>query len=423
MAEEQTQQTAERQASRRLVLTLFTAGAAATVVPLAADRLRRDRNQPGRAAGKQRPIQVYGGSDSNGARVTTLKVWAARPRTKGLTATYQGVGERSTDQYTEIQNLLAAAPETTDLLVVDAEYLPGLVAAGQVAEFSGRGRGWLVDELGCIGNVARRCEQQGKLYAVPLNTDLPMLAFDTSRIARADQPRLRTLGQLRGSDFWLAALELARNSSGPPESRRLLLQNGEYEGFSACLTELIAAFGTGGPPGAVPDGTVPRTVLDRIREHFLASSFRLAGRGDEEATFNALQDQQVVAARLWPSQCRSLAQDVPKQEAGAPNYTFVPIPGGVLGGQVVAVGRRSTMREQSQELAEYLAAAASQLRLNYNGGYVPTLAELYVDDQLRRELYDVGAEQIEGCVLRPSRPDYADWSDDFREKTRSYLLS
>lgn len=408
------------QVNRRLLLSTLGLGAAATGGLLAWDRFRGEPDEP-EATGPLRPIRVHGGADSNDARAATLKVWAGRPRSRrqGLSAAYHDVGERSTDQLAQIQNLLAATPETVDLLIVDAEYLPELVAAGQVAEFPGRNRDWLADELGCLGNVARRCEQQGKIFALPLNTDLPVLAFDASRIAPKDQGLLRDLGKQRGSDFWRTALDLAKRSTGPEGSRRLLLQHGEYEGFTACLTELIAAFG---PAGAAPDGPAAHDALDRIRKVFPAAMFQLTGPGDEEATFTALQDRKVVAARLWPAQCRSLTRDIPEQESGAPTYTFVPIPGGVLGGQVVAVGRRSTMRGHSHGLAEYLAQAASQLSLHYNGGYVPTLAELFLDDRLRRDLYDVGAEQIEGCVLRPSRADYAKWSDKFREDARLSLL-
>jgi multiple sugar transport system substrate-binding protein len=401
--------------NRRIFLSLAVAGVGGLGLPRAWNALvGSDDDNPGRSAG-QRPIQVYGGTDNNRSRKRILQVWGGRPRVHalGLTAEYRPVGDRSTDQIDHIRNLLAADPASADLLVIDAEYLPGLVAAGQVAEFSGQNQDWLLNDLGCIGSVAGRCVEQDKVYAVPLNTDVPMLVFDDSRVT--DQKALAGLGKRRGSDFWTAALALSHN--------QLLLQNGEYEGFTACLTELIAAFGTGGQPGVLPDGDALKGVLDQIKQHFPAALFDPDGTGDEEATFNAFQDRKAVAARMWPSQCHNLTRQIPGAEASAASYTVVPIPGGVLGGQVIAVGKDSAMRPESLELAVYLAEAASQLQLNYNGGYVPTIGELYLDDQLRNDLYGVDDKQIDTSTRRPVRTDYLQWSDTFREDTRNYLLS
>jgi ABC-type glycerol-3-phosphate transport system substrate-binding protein len=401
--------------NRRIFLSLAVAGAGGLGLPRAWNALvGSDDDKPGRSAA-QRPIQVYGGTDNNRSRKRILQVWGGRPRVRalGLTAEYRPVGDRSTDQIDHIRNLLAADPASADLLVIDAEYLPGLVAAGQVAEFSGQNRDWLLNDLGCIANVADRCVEQDKVYAVPLNTDVPMLVFDDSRVT--DQKALAGLGKRLGSDFWIAALALSHN--------QLLLQNGEYEGFTACLIELIAAFGAGGRPGALPDGDALKRVLDQIKQHFPAALFDPDGTGDEEATFNAFQDGEAVAARMWPSQCHNLTRQIPGTEASAASYTVVPIPGGALGGQVIAVGKESAMRQEGLELAVYLAAAASQLQLNYNGGYVPTIGELYLDDQLRNDLYGVDDKQIDASTRRPVRTDYLQWSDTFREDTRNYLLS
>jgi hypothetical protein len=132
----------------------------------------------------------------------------------------------------------------------------------------------------------------------------------------------------------------------------------------------------------------------------------------------------VAVARLWPSQCRNLTERDPQaDESSGATYSVVPIPGGVLGGQVMVVGSQSGRRAQAQELAQYLAGAASQLQLNYNGGYVPTLGELYRDGQLSGALYTVTAPHIDACVRRPSTRDYAKWSEDWRREARAYLLA
>ncbi len=412
------------QFSRRHVLAALGLGAVGVAGVGAAVALDDEDSGGGSrgSAGEPRTIEVYGGADSDDARAAVLQVWARKPRVaeRGLSASYNAVASRSSDQFAKMLNLLREDPGAADLLVVDAEYLPALIEAGQIEPFPDRGRDWLLGDLGCVANVADRCLWEDELYAVPLNTDVPMLAFDDSRIADRDRPALRDLGQRQGAEFWTTALQLAQRSTGEQPTRRLLLQNGEYEGFTACLTELVAAFGP--PGGAFPAGAELDARLAEIAGVFGRDPFELAGDGDEDATLTALQKREAVAARLWPSQCHSLTAATPGRESGAPTYTFVPIPGGVLGGQVIAAGRQSPVREQAQELAVHLAEAASQVQLHYNGGYVPTLAELYGDEKLRDALYGVGAEQIGRCVRRPVRTDYLTWSDEFRERARTVLL-
>jgi len=362
----------------------------------------------------QRAIQVHGGKQFADARTNTLRVWMARPRvrTRSLTAEYKDVGDTSSAQIAGVQNLLVNEPESADLLILDPEYLPGLVDAGQVAEYPDHDRDWLVNDLGCFVNVADRCLHKDKMYAVPLNTDFPLLAIDTSRVT--DARALDRLADLSGVEFWKSALELVRKATGAEKSKRLLLQTGQYEGFTACLTELIAAFGS--------DTQLDRT-LNLIKTTFPEGTFEADGAGDENAALTALQNREAVAARLWPSYCRELTGLGSGSEADAATYAFVPIPKGALGGQVIAVGKRSTLAEESLELATHLAQAASQWQLNLGGGYVPTIAELYADSQLRDVLYGVREEHIGACTLRPKHVDYQQWSNGFREDARRRLIA
>ncbi|GIF01663.1 hypothetical protein [Paractinoplanes rishiriensis] len=385
--------------TRRTLLTTLGAGVAGGLA--LAWQARGDRAPE---PGANRPIQVHGGTEFGGARSSALRVWTERPRvrSRGLTATYVNAGESSDIQLAGIQNLLNRAPEYADLLIVDAEHLPGLVAAGQVVPFADLDRTWLVEDLGCIGRIADRCVVGDEVCALPLNTDFPLLAFNTARFG--DPGVLDTLRTLTGAEFWTTALDLVTRANGPAGTRRILLQTGPYEGFTACLTELVAAFGT----------------LDPIKRIFPRGTFDLGG-GTEKTTFDALEEDRAVAARLWPSQCRDLTRHLPAAEAGAAIYEFVPIPGGVLGGQVIAVGKRSPLADSARELAVHLAGAASQWQLNYNAGYVPTIAEMYADEQLRTELYGIDDGHLDACTLRPQRADYEDWSSRFREETRNRL--
>ncbi len=369
-----------------------------------------------------RNVYVYGGDDINGARENALTVWARTPSTldAGLTASYQEIGNTSTDQFAVVRTLLARG--LSDLIVIDPQYLPELVAKKQVRRFDDVSTDSLA-ELGCYRGLVSQCTVDGPLYAVPLNADAPMLVINQALLRGSWKARALELATVTDpKEFWTSASAIATNTTGNV-ARTVLLQTGQYEGMTVCLSELIGAFG--GDVGSDPALTTSRNrdALYDLRQAIPRGTFQVPanGRGDEDATVAAMQANTAAVARLWPAQCHKLTAGPPPDEARASEYLLIPVPGGVLGGQVIAMAAQSRNSGAAEEVAGFLAQPLSQLQLFSAAGYVPTLAPVHAVTSVHQELRDLG-RHLQRATLRPALRDYTTWSARFSTVVRNYLV-
>lgn len=380
-------------------------------------------------------VRMHGGDDSNQARANTLAVWNVTPATAraGRAAHYSSVGSSSNDQVDIVRNKLAAPYPETDLVVIDPEYLPGLVDDHLVAGLpDGDGLVRTLEDEGCFDSLVARCRTEddphAPLHALPLNADAPLLVIDLTlfpQMARTgmvgELQKLRNAG--RPADFWLRVQTYVKTVIGPPVSRRILVQTGPYEGMTVSLVELLNAFGADLMADPTLRTAAGRRALDTVRRQFPPAMFSLPaeGAGDETATLTAVRAHRAAFARLWPSQWLELVVGTAAEEGGAASYAAVPIPRGVLGGQVVAVARNSHARNAATDLATFLARGQSQSQLFHVGGYVPTLSPFFADSGVRAQLPGL-ASALNSAVQRPYIRRYGAWSTAFREQVRPYLL-
>jgi ABC-type glycerol-3-phosphate transport system substrate-binding protein len=370
----------------------------------------------------RRNVAVYGGNDIDGARENALLVWELTPSTQRaqLRASYSNVGSRSTEQIDNVRNLLTR--NATDLVVIDPQYLPELVGKQQLRRFDDVTVDSLT-ELGCFPGLVSQCTVDGTLYAVPLNADAPMLVINRALLGSAVQRRAAALANVTDPKaFWTEASAIAALATGA-SARTILLQNGDYEGMTVCLVELICAFGGDVSSDPALTSSRNRKALNELRTVFPKETFLppANGKGDEEATVAALQQNAVAVARLWPAQCHGLTSGPPADEAKASEYLIIPVPGGVLGGQVAAIAAASPNSGAAEEAASFLAQPMSQLQLFSAAGYVPTLAQVHSVTSVKDELRSLG-EQLDRAALRPSLRAYTPWSTQFTAAVRSYLL-
>jgi ABC-type glycerol-3-phosphate transport system substrate-binding protein len=370
----------------------------------------------------RRNVAAYGGNDINGARENALKVWARTPSTMkaGLQASYQELGASSTEQIGNVRNVLAAG--ASDLIVIDPQYLPELVAKKQLRRFDSVSTDSLAD-LGCFPGLVRQCTVDGPLYALPLNADAPMLVINRALLGTEARERAGVLATVVDPRaFWSEASAIAEIDNAAT-ARTVLLQTGDYEGMTVCLVELICAFGGDVASDPALRTTRNQDALADLRKAIPSRTFELPanGKGDEDATVAALQQNTVAVARLWPAQCHGLTAGPPADETKASDFLIIPVPGGVLGGQVTALTAESSNSGAAEEAARFLAQPLSQLQLFTAAGYVPTLAPVHVVTSVQDELRDLGA-QLDRAKLRPSLRAYTTWSTQFSLAVRNYLL-
>jgi hypothetical protein len=387
--------------------------------------------------GSNATVRVHGGDYTNDARQNVFDVWQEIPGISqaGRTVSYRDLGSSSTEQFGTARNLLAGG--NTDLLILDPEYLSYLVNnptidddVSQIADLSAVRTENSLAELGCFTKLLKRCKVKPadgpeQLYAFPLNADAPMLVADRSLFTARALSELETLkGQTDPQKFWTAAAGLAQNSSGPPESRKILFQTGDYEGLTVCLVELISAFHGGFTTRADLTMTSGRNeqALTDVKRFFAEWLSLSEGSGDAAAALAAAQQHRAAFVRLWPSQTRNLNAQSGRSEAAGDAYLRIPIPRGVLGGQVLAMSASAAGRGAVQALAIYLSEQSSQLQLATVGGYVPTLSQMYKILSIQTALAGVSPTQLSQAVVRPSLPNYVGWSQELRTSVRNVLL-
>ncbi|MDQ1294691.1 MAG: multiple sugar transport system substrate-binding protein [Actinomycetota bacterium] len=370
-------------------------------------------------------LHIVGGSDIDSvtAHENVLKIWQETPGVPDqIDTNFEGLGGDSNAQLESVLPKLKG-PESPDLIIVDPEYLPLLASQRLITPFTNTDRGTLINS-GCFNRIIERCYFDHKLHAIPIHADAPVLAINKSYLKKEHRAAVKQLrSQASPNNFWLKVFEMASSTEFPPENK-IKFETSDYEGLTTCLIELIFAFG-----GVVHEDTTLKEEKTRqaigslrksLKNYDLGQAFQNPAIGmsgtascKEEDVMRALENDETAFARLWPAHRTDLTKNLDQIE-------WIPIPGGTLGGQVMALSKRSKEPRLSEELARYLCSPLSQLALLYHGGYVPSLKQLHSDKKMAD--FDSLKEAMEVGALRPQTSRYNEWSRDFRSSVRNYLL-
>ncbi|HLU45762.1 MAG TPA: extracellular solute-binding protein [Natronosporangium sp.] len=308
-----------------------------------------------------------------------------------------------------------------------------------VAEFAEAG--WLrpldrstVDEAGYLQQPLTAGEYDGRLWALPFNTDAPLLFYRRDLVG--DSPPAT----------WAELIELTWRHWEAATAAEGSLQAGyagqfaDYEGFTVNVLEAMLA----GEPEALSGNSWefdPTTVASALTR--LAAGFTPDGNGRrlilpdslehrEDGTTAAFGAGQVLFMRNWPIAYRHLTaapsgdrSRLSPEQVGVARLPSA-VPGqpapGVLGGQSLAVARGSDQPRAAQDLIEFLTGDRSQQRL-FEGGFVPTRRVVYEDQELLAEhpYLALVREVVETAVPRPVDPRYELLSEAVRRVVRPYL--
>ena len=286
------------------------------------------------------------------------------------------------------------------------------------AEFAENGYIRSLDESrlstrGFLDGPLDTCRYDGRLWALPFNTDVGLLYYRSDLI---DDPP-RTWEELEEQ------VEAIRARTGN-DVDGYAGQFADYEGLT--VNALEAVRGAGGSivdaAGDVVVGAQQAAVVEGL-ERLRVIAPTGVPELDEDGSIQLFQSGRTLFMRNWPRAYRSLAQDL----EGAPPVEFgvAPLPGGsgVLGGQNLAVSAHSARPRASQALIEFLTGDRSQQILFERGGLPATRAVVY-SDQAVRERYPYVAileEALSTAELRPTQPHYARFSEVFRAAVTGYL--
>ncbi|WP_117208895.1 extracellular solute-binding protein [Allorhizocola rhizosphaerae] len=274
-----------------------------------------------------------------------------------------------------------------------------------------------VDTSGFLAKPLEACHYEGKLWALPFNTDAGLL-FYRSDLIPGDPPNSWPLMQRAIDDVFAGPHppELVAGFTG---------QLGDYEGLTVNAFEAIwAADGevVGSDGTVVVDSPQARDGLRRLAaglspgrpQQILPESVNF----NETSSRQAFHEGKVVFMRNWPVSYRLLG-DPPKVKF----QTTVLPRGSVLGGQNLAVSSRSDQPRAARELIEFLTSERSQQILFERGGFAATRELVYQDRevQAKHPYAQTLLNAVRQARLRPVTPHYSRFSAEFRAGVRYAL--
>ncbi len=286
------------------------------------------------------------------------------------------------------------------------------------AEFAAAGHLQSIDESRVrtgdfLAGPLSTCRYEGRLWALPFNTDVGLLYVNTDLLPR--------VGRSGVPDSWDDLAEDAEKINDeeravPPERRvsGYVGQFADYEGLTVTALEMV--WGADGvvvdDGGAVlpdpRDVSAVETAFNRLRT--VAPTLPAS---DEATSIEEFREGRALYMRNWPLADRRLRDP---ERRPAPPFGVGTLPGGsaALGGQNLAVAANTDMPKASRALVEFLTDARSQQQLFQRGGLPATREVVYTDAAVRSDFTATLLKALTGARARPVVPHYAAFSRAFR---------
>lgn len=317
---------------------------------------------------------------------------------------------------------LMAGDPSLDVVLMDVTWTPKLAGAG-----------WLVpldeaitpeEQAAFLPAALRAGRVGGRLYRIPVRTDVGVLYYRRDWLAEAGIAPPRTFEELEAA---------ARALQQPPQRWGFVWQGSQYEGLVCMYLEVLRGHG-----GFWVDPETLEVGLDG-KEAVAALTFLVRARGEapisppgvttykEEESRRLFHDGRAVFLRNWPYVWR-LAQAEGSPIAGKVGVSaMVHAPGqrsvGTLGGWGLGVSRFSKRPKEALAFIRYAASLPGQRALCRDSGYAPALLAAYEDPELLAanpflaDLRDIHA----AAVARPTIPRYALASDVLQRRLSGAL--
>jgi len=249
------------------------------------------------------------------------------------------------------------------------------------------------------------CRYDGRLWALPFNTDVGLLYYNKQLLGPTEPPR--TWSTLQDQ------VRQVRQTRG--DIAGYVGQYGDYEGLTVTALELI--WGAGGEviddeERVLPDWAAVQTGLDRLRTLGPPN----LPPYDEAGSTQAFRDGTALFMRNWPVAYQDLTGN---PEDPPPDFGVAPLPeqSAALGGQNLAVAADTDRPEDARDLVEFLTGDLSQARLYGEGGLPATRRAVYDDQPFSTTL----RAALDSAHPRPALPHYAQFSESFRTTVDDYL--
>ncbi|MEH1127605.1 ABC transporter substrate-binding protein [Micromonospora sp. CPCC 206061] len=337
-------------------------------------------------------------------------------------ARLESLSSEADRQHSEMVARAQSGASGVDVYNLDVTWVTEFAAAGFIQPLDGS-----VNTAGFLAKPLETCGYDGKLWALPFNTDAGLLYYRTDLVPGGAPP-----AQIPPTEA-----DMRRLATGRQMKAGYAGQLGDYEGLTVNALELIwAAQGDVVDPDGrvVIDSPEARAGLERLAGAMVASGGLPPAVLPESRTYTerdsteAFRSGAVALMRNWPVAYGQLMDDQERAGAGgfdiAKNFAVTQLPGpSVLGGQNLAIARDTTKPRAARALIEFLTSDSSQRRLFRDGGLPATRHTTYADASVReaRPYADILLAAVEDARPRPRTPHYALFTAVFQEVVREAL--
>jgi multiple sugar transport system substrate-binding protein len=299
-----------------------------------------------------------------------------------------------------------------DMVNMDVVWTPKFAAAGWLLDLSSRITSEQLAAFSPRDVEAGRYE--GKLYRIPIRSDLGMLYYRKDLLEAAGLQPPETFGDL-------IAISQTLKKAGKIDWG-YVWQGRQYEGLVAMFVEVLQGFGGFWvKPDTLEVGLDRPETLQAIA--FLRNTIQ-AGVSppgvttyQEEETRRLFQSGQVAFLRSWPY-AWPLANQADSPIAGKIAIkpmvgTSGKLGGACLGGWGLGIAKSSKHPEEAWQAIQYFTSLEVQRQLILQAGYVPSRKALFADPEIVAKYphYPKLLEVSQNAVLRPPIAQYAQVSD------------
>jgi multiple sugar transport system substrate-binding protein len=257
---------------------------------------------------------------------------------------------------------------------------------------------------------------KGRLWGIPLRTDVGLLYYRKDALNAAGMPPPRSWAELRHQ---------AQVIAPPRQLQGYVTQLDRYEGFTVNTFEHIWDTGggvLGGDGEVVAKPTSLRKGFERllqgVQEGWIPKD---ATDFNEERSRSAFQDERALFLRNWTYAYELLSAD-DSPVADKFGVAKLPTPS-ALGGWNLALSSCSTKQRTALRFMRYLSSEASQRSLFTGAGFAPSRKALYEDAAFQRAHphLSVLRASIEDARNRSAGPYYHQVSSTFQANLHDVL--
>lgn len=331
-----------------------------------------------------------------------------------------------TGQYFEMLRTGFQAGETrADIISGDVIWPAQFAANGWISDLSDRFSSSLRSRH-LPGAIASNTHE-GRIYGVPWFTDAGMLYYRKDLLEKS--------GFNEAPDTWDELKEMARRVQEDQGVKYgFVFQGADYEGGVVNALEFIWNAGGDvlgangevliGEPRAVDGLRAARGMVESGASPEAVSSFK------ELEAYTVFLAGDAVFMRNWPF-VYAMSADASVSKIKPEQLGLAPLPtarsGGRsssgLGGWNLMINADSEKPDEAWTFIEYLSAPERQRERALQGGYLPTIKDLYDDAEILEEVpvAALGKEAIKNVRSRPASPFYYDISISISERFHAAL--